>query len=104
MISLSLLRFRLLEDDSPTIFHKLELFVGPQRPAMEEQNGYSDAKDEIQDKDSCDARVGKQDTSCSSEQGNCCLECDPTHNESMARCCDGRSTLSYYDEYILIRD
>lgn len=37
MISLSLLRFRLLKDGSPTIFYKLKLFVGPQRPAMEEQ-------------------------------------------------------------------
>jgi hypothetical protein len=60
---------------------------------------------EKQNKDSCDARVGKQDMSCSSEQGNGCRECDPTRNESMARCCDGRSTLSYYDEHsILIHD
>lgn len=64
---------------------------------MEEQN--SDAKGEIQDNNCCSMSVGKRDTA--SERGNGCRECDPMHNESMARCCDGRSTVSCFDGYIL---
>ena len=64
------------------------------QPTMEEQNGYSDVKDGVEDKKgSCDERVGKQETSCCNEHVKGCRECDPAHDESLIRCCDGKSSL-----------